>query len=249
MAFRSLLTSRAWAILALALLATPIAAPGPANAGSTLRGYSDDALSHGFFSTVFGIEHGARAGGTFVKKFHAPVRFAVENRSSKGLDRQVAKFIRGLPRVVPGLDARLAGAGERPNFVVHIVNRADYAPLVREVAYGGAHGKVPGRCMVKVDFGRGGIQRADAFIVADEGGHLFRRCMVEEILQGLGPMNDHDSLADSVFNDESRHDRLMAFDRAIVTMLYDNRVRHGMRVREVQAIMPDLVAEARRRVR
>ena len=48
----------------------------------------------------------------------------------------------------------------------------------------------PGRCVVRVVSGPGGIARADAVIVADEGETLFRRCLIEEVLQGLGPLND-----------------------------------------------------------
>jgi hypothetical protein len=247
MGLRCVLASR-FVALAAALAATVLAAV-PASAGSPLRYYTDDDLTHGFFSTVFGIEHGARSGGMIVKKFHKPVRFAVVNDAEPGRERQVAKFLRSLPKMIPGLDARMAGPLERPNFVVHIVTRSSYVESVRSAAYGGSHGAAPGRCMVKVDFGSKGIDRANAFIVADEGEQLFKRCMIEETLQGLGPMNDDASLANSVFNDTSRHAKLMAFDRAIVAMLYDNRVKHGMSAGDVQAVLPAMLDTVRRRVR
>jgi hypothetical protein len=225
-----------------------LAGVGSASAGPSLRSYSDGALAKGFMATVFGLEHGSSGAG-IVKKWHRPVRFRIENESATDRSRVVAKFIGQLSSRLPGIDARLARPGEEANFVVHVVDRSGYAERVRTVAYGGTHGRVPGRCMVKVDFGRRGIDRSDAFIVADEGDGLFQRCMIEEILQGLGPMNDSAALEDSVFNDTSRHTRLMAFDRAVVAMLYDSRVRHGMSRSEVEAIMPDLVARVRRTVR
>lgn len=243
--------SRMAAFLAGLVVATPLilfSAVTPAQAGSKLRSYSDDALAHGFMATVFGLEHGAKGAG-IVKKWHAPIRFRVENASATGSTAAVERFIATLPSRIPGIDARLARPGEAPNYVVHIVDRAGYAARVRTVGFGGTHGRVPGRCMVKVDFGRRGIDRSDAFIVADEGEALFQRCMVEEILQGLGPMNDDASLKDSVFNDTSRHTRLTAFDRAVVTMLYDRRVQHGMTQDDVTAIMPDLLARARKTIR
>jgi hypothetical protein len=247
MDLRSGLASRL--VTLAAALGAALLAAAPASAGSALRYYSDDDLAHGFFSTVFGIEHGARSGGTIVKKFHKPVRFAIVNDAEPGRERQVAEFLRGLPRMIPGLDARIANKLERPNFVVHVVTRSSYVDSVRNAAYRGSHGAAPGRCMVKVDFGPRGIERANAFIVADEGEQLFKRCLIEETLQGLGPMNDDSSLANSVFNDTSRHSKLMAFDRAIVAMLYDNRVRHGMGVDDVQAVMPGMLDSVRRRVR
>ena len=64
-------------------------------------------------------------------------------------------------------------------------------------------------------------------IVADEGDFLFRRCMVEEVLQGLGPVNDDRTLSQSVFNDRSPHSTFTSFDRHLVNMLYDPRVAPG----------------------
>lgn len=240
---------RSWAAAGIAVaLAAGMIGVGPAQAGSALKGYSDDALAKGFYATVFGLEHGSR-GANIVKRYHRQIRFRVENESAIASTRRVEKFIASLPAKLPGVDARLAGPGERANFVVHIVNRQDYVARVRTIAYGGTHGSVPGSCMVKVDYGRSGIDRSDAFIVGDEGDQLFKRCMIEEILQGLGPMNDNPALSDSVFNDRSKHARLMDFDRALVAMLYDPRVRHGMSKADVDTVMPDIIASARKSVR
>jgi hypothetical protein len=245
MAIRRVGTSVAAGIAAVLIALTGVTST---SAASKLKPYSDDALARGFMATVFGLEHGSTGAG-IVKKWHGPIRFRVENASATGKTAPVERFIASLPKRIPGIDARMARRGEKANYVVHVVDRAGYAERVRTIGYGGTHGRVPGRCMVKVDFGRRGIDRSDAFIVADEGEALFQRCMVEEILQGLGPMNDDASLADSVFNDTSRHTKFTAFDRAVVTMLYDDRVRHGMSASEVKAIMPDLVARARKTVR
>ena len=85
----------------------------------------------------------------------------------------------------------------------------------------------PGKCLVRVVSTSAGISRSDAVIVADEGEFLFHRCMVEEILQGLGPVNDDRSLGESVFNDMSRHATFTDFDRHILNMLYHPADRAG----------------------
>ncbi|MDN3718295.1 DUF2927 domain-containing protein [Roseibium salinum] len=102
---------------------------------------------------------------------------------------------------------------------------------------------------MRVVSGGNGIKRSSAVIVSDEGEFLFKRCLVEEVLQGLGPMNDDESLTHSVFNDSSRHSRFTVFDQLILNMLYDPRIKPGMSIEQVKPILPLVVRDARNRVR
>lgn len=224
-------------------IATVVA--GAAQAGSPLSRYDDVDLAHGFLGTVFGSEL-ASAGRGIVKKFDGPVRFEIVNRAVVDHSREVAGFVRQLPRKIAGLDARLAAPGEQANFRVVVVDPGAYVQEARAEGLGGLFKPVHGFCNVQITFSKGAIRQATAVIVANE---RFARCLVEEILQGLGPINDDSRLTHSVFNDRSGHSRLTAFDRAIVTMLYDPRVAHGMSQREAMAILPDLIARARQLIR
>lgn len=235
-------------VVPLALTLLLALAPVSAMAKSALSGISDAELARGFLSTVFGTE--ARGSGSgIVKKFRGPVRFEVVNASAKDRRKTVESFIRSLPKMIGGLDARLAGTNEAPNFKVVIVDRENYVTQARADAFGNAFAHVPGECMAKIEFSGGAIKRATAVIVSDEGEAQFRRCMVEEILQGLGPVNDDSSLAASCFNDRSRHARLMPLDRGIVAMLYDPRLAAGTTKAQAKAMLPDLIERARRAVR
>ena len=93
------------------------------------------------------------------------------------------------------------------------------------------------RCLVGVSTVGGRIERSTAIIVADDD-FLFDRCLVEEVLQGLGPMNDDTSLTESVFNDESRHREFTDFDRAVMNVLYHPAIRPGMSGTEVHRALP-----------
>ncbi|MBH0238206.1 DUF2927 domain-containing protein [Methylobrevis albus] len=233
-------------LLALGVMVATV----PVAAAGGLKSIADAELAAGFARTVFGLEHGGgNWRGKVVKKFAGPVRFSVEDHSSIGRHAAVTGFIRTLPKLVAGVDARLAAPGEAANFRVVIVDRKNYVKQVRADVWGGHGRAVPGQCLAAMDFDRSSITRTTVFIVSDDGEALFRRCMVEEILQGLGPLNDHSSLVHSMFNDRSPFTRITAFDRAIVSMLYDPRVRHGMTMADVQPIMGDLIAAARKRVR
>lgn len=212
-------------------------------------GFSDDELMDGFRKTVFGVEYGSATAGSSVKKFQGAVRLRVVNLADTDRQRQIAGFVSGLPGLVRGLDIRMARPGENPNFTVYVVDRVNYVGVVQSDVLEGTHGAAPGQCLVRVYPSSRGIVRSTAVIVSDEGESLFRRCMVEEILQGLGPMNDNAALYASVFNDTSHHDRFMPFDRAVVSMLYDRRIRPGMSRSEVSTLLPAVLADVRRSVR
>ncbi|HWT30011.1 MAG TPA: DUF2927 domain-containing protein [Propylenella sp.] len=226
------------------MLALSLAAP--ATPGHAVN---DAALIDGFARTIFGSEFPTFGGQAHrVKKFTRPVRFYIDDRSRDRRGGQVLAFIRSLPRQISGLQASVVSDPRQANFRVFVIDRIDYRRIVMKEVYGGlSSGFAPGKCLVRVTSGRNGIERSDAVIVADEGDFLFKRCLVEEILQGLGPINDDVDLPESVFNDTSRHSSFTHFDRMLLNMLYHPRIRHGMRKDAAEALLPTVLADIRRR--
>ncbi len=212
--------------------------------------FSTEELLAGFEKTVFGLEYRSWSWRPYlVKKFTTPVRFYVHNLSSRDRRKTVYRFIRDIGKQVGGLTTGVADTPSRANFEIYVVDRAQYEAVVRKDVYKSERAKVPGRCLVRVVSGRNGIKRSTAVIVSDEGEFLFKRCLVEETLQGLGPMNDDASLTHSVFNDSSRHSRFTVFDQIILNMLYDPRIKPGMSQQQTRPILPLVARDARRRVR
>ncbi|MBB3951955.1 DUF2927 domain-containing protein [Aureimonas jatrophae] len=230
---------RALATLALLLVAPAgQAAPLPAPAE----------VIRGFETVVFGAEYtGAFSDSSYVKKFVRPVRVAIEARASSDRSAAVRAFVRQMGRSIRGLDIAMAARGEPGNFTVHVVDRAAYGETVRRI-YGNPLMETPGNCIVRTLYGRDGITRSDAVLVSDEGDALFRRCLVEELLQGLGPLNDNSDAADSVFNDTSRLTSFTPYDRLILNMLYDPRLRPGLSQTEAAPLLPAIQRDARRRL-
>lgn len=212
--------------------------------------FSTEELLRGFEKTVFGLEYRSWSWRPYlVKKFTQPVTFYVHNLSRRDRTRVVHRFVREIDRRIGGLETSITNDPTAANFEVFVVDRAQYVSVVQRDIYKNDRAKVPGRCLVRVVSGRKGIKRSSAVIVSDEGEFLFKRCLVEEILQGLGPMNDHQDLTHSVFNDASRHSRFTVFDQIILNMLYDPRIRPGMSMKQTKPILPLVVRDARRRVR
>lgn len=234
------------AFLLSTLLAAALAA-APARA-QALR-VSD--VVDGFEKTVFGAEYAGPLGftQTYMRRFEGPVRAVVIDRSRKrGRKRTVVNFLRYLDAKIRPLDLRVVSDPARANLVVYVVDRKDYATTVRDRVFRSRFATVRGRCVVRSQFTRAGLSRSSTVIVSDEGDALFNRCMAEEIMQALGPLNDDTSLGRSMFNDASRYTAPQRFDLLILRMLYDRRLRSGMTLAQARPLLPDLARRAMRAI-
>lgn len=226
------------ALLYLTLASSPVAA------------FTDIQLTSGFYKTVFGAEYSSWGWqSNIVKKYTKTVRIYIDNRSRISRTRQVTRFVNTLPGKIDGLRLQIVSNPADANYRIYVVDRAQYKAVVRNEIYRRRNMDVPGRCLVRVVSASGGIKRSDAVIVSDEGSFLFNRCLVEEVLQGLGPVNDNANLRHSIFNDNSRYTRFTKHDRYILNMLYDPRIRPGMNEKDVAAVLPKVIEDTRRRIR
>lgn len=206
---------------------------------------SDEDAIDGFYRTVFVSEYSSGESESYVRKFNGTVRFHVRSEADAASRSMVEDFILRLPQLITGLQVRLVKREPAANFVVHIVPRAAYAQTVRERVYKRASAPVRGVCMVRSRYTRRGIQHSDAVIVSNAGEMIFQRCMIEEILQGLGPLNDDPTLTKSMFNDQSRFSSIQPFDLLILNMLYDPLIVHGATQAQIQSVLPIVLGKAR----
>ena len=203
-------------------------------------------LIYGFLQTVFGTEHDKGwwfSGANRVKKYTVPVQFYVHNRSRKDRRRAAEAFVGKLSDHIPGFTGTMAASPENANFHLFIVDRKDFKDTVVREAGLSVGAVQSAECLVHIWFGRKGISESRAVIVSDGGEHLFNRCLVEEVLQGLGPINDSRDLHESVFNDYSRHSSLTKFDRSLLQMLYHPAIKPGMVRRDVVRILPKVLTD------
>jgi hypothetical protein len=85
--------------------------------------------------------------------------------------------------------------------------------------------------------------RAIAFIRAEHPDLLRRSCIHEEVAQGLGLSNDSPRARPSIFNDDDEFALLTSHDEVLLRILYDPRLRPGMRLEEARPILREIVAE------
>ncbi len=214
----------------------------------TARAASNYQIIDGFNKTVFGAEYSPfGVQSKYIRKFRGSVRFFIHNTAKLNRSVRVRRFILSLNKQIGGLKTVVIGSKSRANFNVYVVDRKDYVSTVQKSIYHREGASAPGKCFVRTVFTPNGIVRSDAIIVSDEGENLFKRCLVEEILQGLGPLNEHFSLGESMFNDRSRHTSFTRFDRYIMNMLYDKRIKVGAPMAKVQALLPEILRDIRKR--
>lgn len=234
-------------IISIAALVAVLSSPVFA---ARLPVYSDRELTDGFMRTVFGSENifVARSARNRVSKFSGPVRVRVVDLARARNNREVKRFISDLNRKVPRLSISTTRSKARANYEVILVRRADYKPVIRQYLPKVRTGFLERAACSGIAFLRpdGSISNAMAFVVVDEGRHLFRHCMVEEILQGLGPSNDSAKLAHSIFNDRNGGEAFLPFDQLLINMLYDPRIKPGMSRRDVRAVLPAVIRDIRK---
>jgi len=211
--------------------------------------YSDAELIDGFNKTVFKSEIGSPTfGGSYLRKFQKPVRVFVERGGNPTQQQKIRDFIKRLPGLISGLEITIVAQRKGANFIVHPVKRSEYVKVARERVFRSKRATIAGRCMVRSVFSRAGISKSDAIIVTDEGSDLFDRCMTEEILQGLGPLNDDRSLRHSMFNDTSKFTSFRRFDRLLLNILYDPTLRSGFSQKRAQRLLPSITRRVQKRI-
>lgn len=91
----------------------------------------------------------------------------------------------------------------------------------------------------------GSIQKAVVIIPVDRArkhGKLMA-CVVEELTQVLGLPNDSITVSPSIFNDRSRDHFLTGLDYILLKILYDQRLKIGMKKIEAMPVVQSIVAE------
>ncbi|TCM84388.1 DUF2927 domain-containing protein [Rhodovulum steppense] len=85
--------------------------------------------------------------------------------------------------------------------------------------------------------------RAVAVIRGEHPDRLRRSCIHEELAQGLGLANDSPAARPSIFNDDEEFALLTPHDELLLRILYDRRLRPGMREAEARPIVETIATD------
>ena len=196
------------------------------------------------------------AGNIAVAKWVKPLRYQLVGATPE----DVAKVTALVEQVhsLTGIDIAPADAQE-PNITLSFVpfRERDYAvaKLNDQAEMGPSVGGMVTRwrdaerekCLglISVDPSSGEIAKAD-ILIKDELPPLIRNaCIVEEIVQSLGLMNDDPRARPSIFNDSQEFLDLTSHDEYLLRVLYDPRVRPGMTLGVMRPLTQQIIRELR----
>lgn len=211
--------------------------------------FTDGEIVEGFLKTAFGAEYHLAGRVDRIRKFASPVRvFAEGTRADR--KAQVAKVVADIAAHVRHLDIAMAGTGEDANVLVHLVRDRDLYRTITSL-YGKEREReirksLDPQCLSgfrKNDNFE--IEQSDVILTVDRGDFVFFDCAYEELLQSLGPINDTATVPWTMFNDNVSMGFFDVYDQYILNLLYDPRIRAGMTVQEVQAVLPEVLLDVR----
>lgn len=256
-------TARIFACVALALLAAGTAG---ATAGSSLRptdvpaiaqrqhsertGFSDAEIIDGFFRVAFGAEYHLAGRVDRIRKYEKPVRVFIDTAGRADRRSQFAGVLADIAARVKHLDIAAVERRDDANVVVTLVRDRDLNRTLASL-YGSDKARdirrsLDPQCLSgfrKDD--ESAIIASDVVLTVDSGDFVFFDCAYEEMLQSLGPINDTTAVPWTMFNDGVQMGFFDLYDQYLLNILYDPRIRAGMTLDEVRAVLPVVLADVR----
>lgn len=205
-------------------------------------------LSRGFVALAFGsdLRIGARPLG--VRRFDHPIRARVVGGGS--VDRTIAmsRVIEEYARAVPALGLGFASSAATPDVEVRLIDEKDFQSALQE-AFGPKVARdfvsrTDPQCMTSVkSTADGKIVHSVSFIIVDKGEDVFLDCAYHELLHAFGLSNHDQRNPWTTLNQNRMVGYLTVYDRSLLTLLYDPRIRPGMTARQVRAVLPQIIAD------
>jgi hypothetical protein len=211
--------------------------------------FTDSEITEGFMKTAFGAEYQLAGRVDRIRKYDAPVRvFADGSRVDR--KAQLAKIVADIAARVQHLDIAMTERSDDANVLVKLVRDRD---LYRTITtfYGSERAReirtsLDPQCLSGFRKNeKFEIEHSDVILTVDNGDFVFFDCAYEELLQSLGPINDTSTVPWTMFNDNVSMGYFDVYDQYILNLLYDPRIKAGMTVQEVRAVLPDVLADVR----
>src|SRR4051812_36055669 len=213
------------------------------------KSFTDSEIVEGFLKTAFGAEYHLAGRVDRIRKYDGPVRvFADSPRTDR--KAQLSKIVADIAARVQHLDIAMVDDVDDANVQVKLVRDRDLQRTI-STFYGSQRAKeirssLDPQCLSGFRKNeKFEIEHSDVILTIDNGDFVFYDCAYEELLQSLGPINDTESVPWTMFNDNVSMGYFDIYDQYLMNLLYDPRVRPGMTVQEVQAVLPDVLADVR----
>lgn len=223
-------------------------------------------LTRNFLKIAFYQEYSERGGrllnrenASYLHRWDQPIRYDITFGASVPQDRQDRdrREINRFANRLSGLtDLGFSASTQGTNLHVFVVNedeRQALGPRLRQIEPGISNATVNAvvnmrrstYCLAFVsDPGADGTYAQAVVVIRGEHPDLLRTsCIHEEIAQSMGLPNDSPAARPSIFNDDEEFGFLTNHDEMLLRILYDRRLRPGMREAEARVIVETIAAE------
>jgi len=248
---RSAIITLFLSLLATAALAASGKQPAPPSAlkdaPPQYTRFSMPELRRGFMALAFGSDLRIGAPPRGIRRFDHPIAAHVIPGGSVNRARAMTRIVQEYARKVPNLRLSVT-ADPAADLEVRLIDEMDFGAALRE-AFGAKVAKAfiaqtDPQCMTSLRSDAGGaVLHAVTFIIVDQGEDVFRDCAYHELLHAFGLSNHDQRNPWTTLNQDRLVGYLTVYDRALLTLLYDPRMRPGMTRRQVRRLLPHLIAD------
>lgn len=205
-------------------------------------------LERGFMALAFGsdLRIGARPRG--IRRFDHPIRAVVMGGGSVDRSARMHDVIAEYARTVPSLKLSPAASGSDADIEVRLIDEKDfngalYAAFGPKIAKDFIARTDP-QCMTSVKSNAAGdIVRSVSFIIVDKGDDVFLDCAYHELLHAFGLSNHDQRNVWTTLNQNRMVGYLTVYDRDLLNILYDRRVKPGMSPAAARRVLPRVIRD------
>jgi hypothetical protein len=243
----------------LVLLSSATVAPGASGKQSPPPGsfegappqytrFSVTELERGFLALAFGsdLRIGARPLG--IRRFDHPIKARVIGGGSVDRSNTMSRIVAEYAREVPGLALSVAPSAAQAEIELRLIDEKDFQSAL-QAAFGDKIAntfvvRTDPQCMTSVkSTADGKIVHSVSFIIVDKGDDVFLDCAYHELLHAFGLSNHDQHNPWTTLNQKRMVGYLTVYDRSLLTLLYDPRIRPGMTERQARAVLPGAIAD------
>jgi hypothetical protein len=208
--------------------------------------FSTPELMRGFLALAFGSDLRIGSAPRGIRRFDRAIRAVVITSGSVDRVAAMRRVVAEYAEKVPGLHLSVAQTVAAADIEVRLIDEKDFTAALRS-AFGAEItrafiARTDPQCMTSVKSDAdGAIVHAVSFIIVDKGDAVFLDCAYHELLHAFGLSNHDQRNPWTTLNQHRIVGYMSVYDRSLLTLLYDPRLRPGMTVTRVRAVLPAVI--------
>lgn len=217
-----------------ALIALLAAWTAPAGAQNGVQMPTQELLVRQFQAIAFSNEYGGEQRFGRLVRWEQPIRVKVGGVNASALLPEVDRHLAALRRLV-GVPIEVVSdwqAWAQPNLEVVFTSGPVDPNAACRTEFLDRNFAATGYTITRVKV-----------VIPAHNPALRRHCIAEELTQAMGLGDDSQLIADSIFDDNSRAQKLWPWDELMLLVLYDRRLRPGMSVSQAMPAVRMIISE------